>query len=335
MAIFQSGAWGDFQRKLGLKTFERAGDGWRYVAVVRGSRTWRYLHCAAGPVVSGFDAFDAALADLQRVARRERCWFVRVEPDARSFPGSLESIEAALRGRNLRRSPRDARPTHTRIIDLTQDEDAILMDMAATNRTLHRNIYKKGVTITPSTDPEDIEILLPMLDAVAERKHFNRRNDAFLREASRTLMPRGAATLYIARLHGTPIGATLVYDSDDTRTYAHPAMSYEHRMLNAGRPMVVRMILDAKVKGLIRFDFWGVAPHDAGPEHEWQGFTKFKRTFGGHTESAPGSWDLPVNRVLYTAFPVLRTAREHAIGVRWTLHRRYVRVRACLPLPQH
>ena len=58
-------------------------------------------------------------------------------------------------------------------------------------------------------------------------------------------MPQGAAVLYIARLEGEPIGASLVYDSDDTRTYAHAATDQTHRKLSAGIPLVVTMIMDA------------------------------------------------------------------------------------------
>jgi lipid II:glycine glycyltransferase (peptidoglycan interpeptide bridge formation enzyme) len=202
------------------------------------------------------------------------------------------------------------------VIDLTQDEEAILKDMKSTNRNLHRNIAKKGVEFTSSTDPDDVDVLLRFLDATAERKDFNRQQDDYLREAARSLMPLGAATLYVARLEGEPIGASLVYDSDDTRTYAHAAMDFEHRKLSAGIPLVVRMVLDAKHKGLSRFDLFGTAPEDAGPEHEWYGFTKFKKSFGGRPESYPGTWDLPVSRAGYAAYTGVRAAREAVSAAR-------------------
>ena len=113
------------------------------------------------------------------------------------------------------------------------------------------------------TEAQDwASMLLRQYLKYAERKGFNRQHDDYLRTAAEVLMPQGAAVLYIARLEGEPIGASLVYDSDDTRTYAHASMDVEHRKLSAGIPLVVRMILDAKEKGLSTFDLFGTAPDD-------------------------------------------------------------------------
>ena len=317
--ILQSNAWAGFQRNLGHKVFQASGDGWRYLAILEGGRTGRYLYCPYGPEARTPQAFEAALDDLARTARSERCWFVRVEPVDAAVTDGLETPEASLRRRGLRPAPRQVQPGHTQVIDLTQDEDAILKDMKSTNRNLHRNIAKKGVTFTTSADPEDVDVLLGFLEATAERKDFARQQDAYLREAARSLMPVGAAALYVARLDGEPIGASLVYDSDDTRTYAHAAMDFEHRRLSAGIPLVVRMVLDAKQKGLSRFDLFGTAPEDAGPDHAWHGFTKFKKSFGGRPESYPGTWDLPLSRGTYAAYTGVRAAREAAVSARKSL----------------
>jgi lipid II:glycine glycyltransferase (peptidoglycan interpeptide bridge formation enzyme) len=317
--ILQSNAWAGFQRNLGHTVVQASGDGWRYLAILEGGRTGRYLYCPYGPEARTPQAFEAALDDLARTARAERCWFVRVEPVDAAVTDGLETPEASLRRRGLRPAPRQVQPGHTQVIDLTQDEDAILKDMKSTNRNLHRNIAKKGVTFTTSTDPEDVDVLLGFLEATAERKDFARQQDAYLREAARSLMPVGAAALYVARLDGEPIGASLVYDSDDTRTYAHAAMDFEHRRLSAGIPLVVRMVLDAKQKGLRRFDLFGTAPEEAGPDHAWHGFTKFKKSFGGRPESYPGTWDLPLSRGKYAAYTGVRAAREAAVSARKSL----------------
>ena len=127
------------------------------------------------------------------------------------------------------------------------------------------------------------------------------------------LMPAGAASLYIAKLAGengesTPIAAAFVYDSDDTRTYAHAAASFEHRNLSAGVVVVTNFILDAKRKGLKYVDLFGIAPEDQ-PDHEWAGFTKFKKSFGGESVEYPGTWDVPVTSLGYRAYTLAYKAR--------------------------
>ncbi|MDO5617507.1 lipid II:glycine glycyltransferase FemX [Kocuria sp.] len=314
--ILQSKAWADFQAELGHTVVKDQGPGYSWQATVEGGATGRYLYAPYGPIADSPQAFDAALESLKRAAKAHGCWFVRVEPAFAQIQDGLETPEAALRRRGLKLSPRQVQPGHTQIIDLTKDEDALLKDMKSTKRNLYRNIHKKGVTFTSTTDPEAISILLKYLDQTAERKHFNRQQDDYLRTAAKVLMPQGAGVLYLALLDGEPIGASFAYDSDDTRVYAHAAMDYEHRKLAAGTPLVVQMILDAKEAGLQYFDLFGTAPEGAGPEHEWYGFTKFKQEFGGQPVEFPGTWDLPVSTAKYAAYTGVRTAREAAATVK-------------------
>ena len=159
-------------------------------------------------------------------------------------------------------------------------------------------------------------VLYQFLEATADRNGFNRQRDEYLSQVARVLMPAKAASLYIARLtheDGTvePIAAAFVYDSDDTRTYAHAAASFEHRKLSAGIPVVTNLILDAKAKGLKYVDLFGIAPEDE-PDHEWAGFTKFKKSFGGESVTYPGTWDVPVNAAGYKVYDAAYRARPKA-----------------------
>ena len=314
--ILQSPQWAEFQESIGHRVVQASGDGWRYLATVEGGRTGRYLYCPYGPEADSPLAFDRALQDLVREAQEHRCWFVRVEPANARFVDGRETQEASLRRRGMKVAPRQVQPSHTQIIDLGKDQKDLLKDMKSTNRNLYRNIHKKGVTVQRSSTPEGVEHLLRFLDETAKRNGFNRQQDDYLRSVARSLMPAGAATLYLAVLEAQPIAAALAYDSSDTRTYAHAAMDQEHRKLSAGIPLVVTMILDAKEKGLTRFDLFGTAPEGAGPEHEWYGFTSFKKSFGGEPLALPGTWDLPVSAMGYAAYTGVRRARETATGVR-------------------
>lgn len=313
--ILQSKAWADFQTELGHTVVRDEGPGYSWQATVEGGATGRYLYAPYGPLADTPQAFDSALESLTRAAKKHGCWFVRVEPAFAAIQDGLETPEAALRRRGLKFSPRQVQPGHTQIVDLSAEPDALLKGMNADKRNLFRNIHKKGVTFTSTTDPEAVSILLKYLEQTAERKNFNRQQDNYLHTAARVLMARDAAVLYVARLHDEPIGAALVYDSDDTRTYAHAAMDAQHRKLAAGSPMVVQMIMDAREKGLKYFDLFGTAPEGAGPDHEWYGFTKFKQGYGGNPVAFPGTWDLPVSATKYAAYTGVRTAREAATTV--------------------
>ncbi|GAA1751460.1 peptidoglycan bridge formation glycyltransferase FemA/FemB family protein [Rothia terrae] len=306
--ILQSSIWAKFQESNGHKVFTGSGTGWSYMATLEGGKTGRYLYCPYGPVASSASAFDEAIAELTRVARDNKCLFVRIEPtNDEIFEGTVPS--AFLRARGYKISPRQVQPSHTQIIDLNQDEEAILKDMKSTNRNLHRNIHKKGVTFETSQNPADLDILLKFLDETAGRTGFNRQRDEYLKQVAKVLMPADAATLYLAKVEDEPIGAAFVYDSNDTRTYAHAATSFEHRKLSAGIPLVTNLIVDAKAKGLKYVDLFGIAPND-DPNHEWAGFTKFKKSFGGQSVEFPGTWDVPVNATGYKAYTGVYAAKS-------------------------
>jgi lipid II:glycine glycyltransferase (peptidoglycan interpeptide bridge formation enzyme) len=187
--------------------------------------------------------------------------------------------------------------------------------MKPVNRNLFRNIHKKDVTFRTSQDPEDIRVLLNFLHMTAKRSGFKPQSDEYLSQVARSLMPVGAATLFIAERHGGPIAAALAYDSADTRTYAHAALDDSHRKLSAGIPLLVTLMADAKEKGLKSVDLWGVAPEDQ-PNHQWAGFTAFKKSFGGREIAYPGTWDLPVKKVRYGAYQLARKVREKLRALR-------------------
>lgn len=309
MDIFlQSQAWATFQRDLGHEVFVECTDDYSYVATLEGGRL-SYLYVPYGPVAHSPEAFDAALADLTRLAKSKGAAFVRVEPVADGIFAPGEDPEKSLRDRGLKFAQRQIQPSHTWLVDLTDDEESLMKAMTATNRNLHRNIHKKGVTFEASHDPADIAVLLRYLNATAERVGFNRQKDDYLTQAAKSLVPSGAGTIYLARLDGEPIGAAFVYDSADTRTYAHASTAFEHRRLSANNPLVSHMMMDARAKGLTTFDMFGIAP-EGDDDHEWAGFTKFKKSFGGYAATYAGTWDLPVNKPVYAAFRAAYAAKS-------------------------
>lgn len=305
--FLQTQAWADFQASLGRRVHQQSGPGWSFLAVEERNPAGKVLYAPYGPAASSPEAFDAALAALEDVARSCGAVFVRIEP----VSAGLEMPAAAdeLRRRGLQPAPVNQQPELSWIVDLDGDFKDVLAAMKPVNRNLYRNIHKKGVTFRSTQDPEEIRILLDFLHMTARRNGFKPQSDEYLTQVAASMMPAGAATLFVAELHGGPIAAALAYDSADTRTYAHAAIDDTHRKLSAGIPLLVTMMADAKEKGLKHVDLWGVAPADQ-PDHKWAGFTAFKKSFGGREIAYPGTWDLPVNKPRYAAYQVARKLRD-------------------------
>lgn len=304
-SILQSEPWAEFQRALGKDVVELSGEGYRAVAVVETSPLGDSLYAPYGPSAEDAEALRRALEALAAEARARGLSYVRVEPV--STP--LGRVPSAVLGElGLVRAPHDVQPKDTLVTDVTREEKAILADMRSSNRNIARNIHKKGVSVRTSRDPEDIAHLTRLLEKTAARGEFTAHTHGYLTTAAQTLMPRDAATLYLAELEGEVIAAALTYDTPETRVYAHAAASDEHRKLSPGVALVVELVKDARARGQKAVDLWGIAPTDS-PDHAWAGFTRFKRSFGGAELHYPGSWDLGLDR-RYTAYRAVRGARS-------------------------
>ncbi|MDI3193466.1 peptidoglycan bridge formation glycyltransferase FemA/FemB family protein [Pseudarthrobacter sp. AL07] len=305
--FLQTPAWAEVQASLGRTVHQQSGPGWSFLAVGEKNPAGKVLYAPYGPVASSVEAFDAALAALVATARSCGAVFVRIEP----VSSGLELPAAAeLRRRGLQPAPVNQQPELSWIVDLEGDFKDVLAAMKPVNRNLYRNIHKKGVTFRTSKDPDDISILLEFLHMTARRNGFKPQSDEYLTQVAASLMPAGAATLFIAELNGEPIAAAFAYDSADTRTYAHAALDDTHRKLSAGIPLLVTLMADAKDRGLKHVDLWGVAPADQ-PNHKWAGFTAFKKSFGGREVAYPGTWDLPVQKLRYNAYQLARKLRDN------------------------
>ena len=304
MASFlQSSAWKAFQESLGRATYTDNGKSWSYLAIKESGTLNTRLYTPYGPECINPKSFDAALASLQAIAQQEHLTFIRVEP--------THGVTATdLQKRGFRPvTYQQLQPAHTQVIDLSLDRDDLLAQMSQNSRNITRNYHKKGVTIRTTRNPEDISILTSLLSQVAVRQRITAHSDQYFRTQAATLFPLSAATLYIADYEGKPIAAALVYDSDDTRTYAHAAADDSYRKLSAGTALLGQMILDAKEAGLQRFDLYGIADSD-DPKHPWAGFTRFKKSFGGQAVTYPGAWDLPLRPVRYWMYRIYQSVRR-------------------------
>ncbi len=304
--FLQSTAWQSFQESLGRKAFRQSGDGWEFFAFLEHGKGNSRLYCPYGPVADNLKAFTKAIAALVALARKEDVTFLRVEsPD----PAYNEYLKEQ---RWQRAHYAHTNPENTSIIDLSQEESTLLSAMAQPVRSRWRNYQKKGMSIHQTNDPSDITIFLDLIHEVSERTGMTPHSDSYFSTQATSLFPSGAASLWYVKYEGAPVASAIFYDDDTTRYYAHAAASSkpEYRKLNAGTPLIVEALFDAKKKGLTRFDLYGIAPEGSDASHPWAGFTKFKQSFGGNDLAYGGVWELPVRPLGYWLYRTYQTARR-------------------------
>lgn len=294
--LLQSHEWEKYSQLEGHQTFWQDDSNYHFLALVHTTPIGKYLFCPYGPTLHGNNpttALQDALQALKTLAKEQQAIFVRIEPTTRFTANKLKKLGLV--------KSHDHEPAHTWILDLTLPETELLDGIEKTKVRHWRNAEKKGISVRTTQDPQEIKILTRFLQGVGKRDNFTPQDSKHLQNQ----LASGFATLYIAEYEGEPIAASLVYDYDGVRYYAHAATDDEHRKLMAGTILLVQMILDAKNAGAEVFDFWGITT-STDHNHPWHGFTQYKKSFGGRQVDYAGTWDLPVNRAEYRLYQIVR-----------------------------
>ena len=299
--FLQSEAWGQFQRTLGNDTLRRDGDGWSYLAIVEYGGGLKRLYCPYGPAFSSFEALDVALVSLKTEAKAHSAAFIRVQPDG----ALLDAAEAAPRGL---RPIEYSQPIATRRIDLTPSYEDLIAAISQSKRSIIRNYANKGLTYHSSTNPADIELLLPLLHDIAARNRIAVHDDEYVRKQAAALMP-GHASLHFIQLNEIVVSAALLFEGADTNYYAHAGTATEHYKLQANTALLGELIRYSKDQGKRWLDLFGIAPTD-DPNHPWAGVTHFKQEFGGEVVRYNQTYDVPVACLRYAVYEMLRVLKK-------------------------
>jgi lipid II:glycine glycyltransferase (peptidoglycan interpeptide bridge formation enzyme) len=285
--FLQSSHWAAFNEALGKTVYYGRNDGWQCLVIVEPSRTGTRLYCPYGPTATDEKSLMDCFRELTRLARKHKALFARVEP-------FLTKQKVSLSDFKLKRALKDIQPPQTWEINLRHTEEQIMGEFTPTNRNLYRTAANKGLNFRASDDPAEMHIFLQMIHDVAQHTGMKPHDDEYYQTMADVLLPRKAAKLYIAEHEGNPVAAAFVFDSPNTRYYAHAGNLLSARKLHPGAPLLATMIFDAKKQDQGHFDFVGVAPVGVD-NHPWEGFTKFKRSFGGEYKFYLGTWELPTH----------------------------------------
>lgn len=298
----QSSHWAAVQAAKGRQVFYASDNGWQCMAILEVGKGASRIYAPYGPHITDERALKPALNALKRLAIRCHVPFVRCEPT-----GIVKSTHFSSMG--LVAAARDVQPRYTWVKQLTQPHDELLAEMTSTNRNLYRTAANKGLTFRTSHDVRDLPIFLDMIHEVSRLTGMRPHSDKEFTTIAETLLPRNAAAIYIAEHQGKPVASALVYDSPIIRYYAHAASYSAARKLHPGSPLLSTMIFDAAKNGQQYFDFFGVAPPQS-TGHKWEGFTKFKQSFGGEYKVFNGTWELPVSAFGYKKYRMLLKAHS-------------------------
>jgi len=289
------------------------------------------------PIARGFHSVDGFIV-LKGCGTQNAKLQMRIHGPSRTMEPSISFFDY------LKKAVSEIQPRDTLILNLEKSEEELLRDMKQKTRYNIRLAEKKGVKIISSTDYEKYfpnfwnlveetslrnkiishrkEYYLKMLESLAMERPQTVSNMTMARKIQDTRNKNQkitnnqktrdnqnlSARLYLAEYEGKIIAANVVLFFGDLAIYLHGASSNDYRNLMAPYLLQWRQIQDAKNEGYKKYDFWGITID--GEKETWQGITKFKKGFGGEEKSYLGAFDLPIDKLGYKLYQILRKVKQ-------------------------
>jgi peptidoglycan pentaglycine glycine transferase (the first glycine) len=302
----QATAWAAIKRSNGWSALRIAADGPAgpvvgQVLVTRPrGMPWGMGYLPRGPVAAGVldaDAIDAFTGRVRDAARRVRLGWVRMEPEAADTPG----LRAAL-GASGWVPAAHVQPERTRIIDLVQDETAILAGMHRKCRQSIAKSERLGVRVVEAGEERLAEFYAVHTDAM-RRAGVAARAERTYREMWQELAPRGMSRLLFAEdgATGTAVATLFLVSCGPRVTDLYGGTTAEGGRLRANYLLKWEAIRRSRDAGFQQYDLWGLPR---------AGIAQFKSGFGGAEVDYVGAWDLVTDRIGHRLLRAAEIGRE-------------------------
>lgn len=321
--VLQSWAWGEAgagepdERWSRFVVLDAAGD-IRGIAQVLARATSfgrTILYVPHGPVWDR-EAPDAAetlarlLLGLKDHGRRLRGVVVKLDPRASADATITAAVRRALLAAGTQQAEHDLQAPTTRIIDLLAADDPVSA-WSKDARAEARRAEREGTTVAVDrkAEPALLDAFHELLSQTSQRQGFRIRSRAFLDALSGPLVANDAWHLALAQFEGTILAGAIAPRTGTRAFYLYAASTRDEELTKKRGPYAVMGALERSLRdaGSETLDLWGVRePDDDSVDDSWEGFSVFKRRFGGQPVRHPGTFDLIIDPTWYR----LRALRE-------------------------
>lgn len=296
-SFLQSWNWGEFQKMMGEKIF-RLGVfdnqqllGTCLLIKVQAKRG-DHLICPAGPLIDWQKKahFKTLVAYLKSLGRKEKASFIRIRPPIAETSGN----RALFKTFGFRSAPMHLHAERTWLLDITPDEEILLVNTRKTTRYLVRKALGDGVEILQSKNIKDIDHLYRLQKEVVARHRFVPFSARHFQNMFKVFSKDDQACLFMAKYEEEILSAAMIMFYKKEASYHYAATSSKYPKIPSSYLLVWQAILEAKRRNLTTFNFWGIAPPDK-PQHRFAGVTMFKKGFGGYEKVFLHAHDLPLS----------------------------------------
>ncbi len=271
------------------------------------------MYAPKGPIFDPADHQTAAdvLATLEGLARQYRAIALKIDPDipqATGVPGEPDdtpnpdglALHQLLTTRGWRISPEQVQFKNTMLIDLTPDEDTLLMRLNQSTRRKIRVAEREGVHVRAANEA-DLPLLYDLYAETGARDGFLIRPRDYYERAWRDFMRAGLCHPLIAEVNGQAVAHVVLYAFGRTCWYFYGASSNLHRDKMPNYLLQWQAMRWAKARGCTTYDLWGAPDVFDDSDRMW-GVYQFKRGFRAQVIRTAGAWDYAPNPLVYAAF---------------------------------
>lgn len=274
-------------------------------------RLGKLAYLPFGGYVSDATQWPALWDAVKQVAKRKGAAFLKWEPGL-----YLQDPLPDVAQWRFKVSPQTIQPPRTIVLDISDDDEAILARMNQGTRRKIRKSLKSDIHYYEAR-ADDVATFTRLMNTTGDRKDFGVHDPAYYRMAYELFVPQHAA-LILAEHEGEPLAGVMVFAAGDTAQYLYGASSNNKRNLAAGYGVQWQAIRWAKARGCRYYDMWGVPDADAETlEAHFQersdglwGPYGMKRGFGGQVVRSAGAWDVVYNQVVYNAYTIALRIRS-------------------------
>lgn len=272
-----------------------------------------FLYIPYGPVFSfspsEFSLWQNFWYRLEEIAASQDAAFLKIEP--RIISSILES-NSFFKGLGFEKSALSIQPRKTLILDVSKSPEDLLKEMHSKTRYNIRLARKKGVVIRgwPSLSvTERFGIFWRLMRETARRDKIRLFPEAHYRRVFEIFGQNDLCELYTAECV-TPEGTNEILASifvvfwGKAAVYLYGASSSRYQNFMASSLIHWEAILDAKIKGLEYYDFWGI------DEARWPGITRFKKGFGGKEVEYTGAWNYAFKPLWYRFYKLAKKVKD-------------------------
>lgn len=295
--FLQSWEWGQVQRRTGEKVWCLGiFDGDRQVGacLVLGvhARRGNYFLIPHGPIVSAEHYFIPAVQIITDYMKKAGFSAVamRIAPLVLAAP----EIESRLSQLGFRAAPLHIHAELTWVLDCSQSDEQLLGHMRKTTRHAIRRAEKEGVRVDIITDQSGFERFWPLYRTTTSRHGFTPFPRDFIKAQVEEFSASGRLYIPIAAHQGQDVAGAIMIHYGDTVFYYHGASLKIDGHVPAAHLLHWHSIQEAKKRGAIRYNFWGIA-RDEDKNHPFAGITVFKKGFGGQALNYMHAQDLPLS----------------------------------------